>query len=79
MSLLGMKEPLPNLMENSIQIPWDYLERSGELGEAAVASRFLMNSVEIMIRQGERRRLVLSNKAIAAYQGFLAEKPLTLV
>jgi hypothetical protein len=33
-----------------------------------------MNSVETMIRQGERRRLVFSNKAIAAYQRFLAEK-----
>ena len=28
-----MPEPLPILMEKSIQIAWDYLERSGELGE----------------------------------------------
>jgi hypothetical protein len=28
-----MSEPLPVLMENSIQIAWDYLERSGDLGD----------------------------------------------
>jgi hypothetical protein len=79
MSFPGMNEPLPHLMESSVQIAWDYLERTGELGDAAVASRFLMNTVEAMIRQGERRRLVLTNKAIVAYQRFIAEKILTLV
>jgi len=34
-------EPLPVLIENSIQIAWDYLERTGEIEDAAVASRFL--------------------------------------
>jgi hypothetical protein len=37
-----MTEPLPLLIETSMQIAWDYLERSGELGDAAVASRFLV-------------------------------------
>jgi hypothetical protein len=31
-------EPLPVLIENSIQIAWDYLERTGEIEDAAVAS-----------------------------------------
>jgi hypothetical protein len=65
-----MNEALPILMENAIQIAWDYLERTGELGDAPEASKFLMDCVEAMIRRGERRRLVLSNKAIAAYQRF---------
>jgi hypothetical protein len=65
-----MKESLPHLMESSIQIAWDYLERTGEIDDASFTSRFLMNSVQQMIEAGERSRLVLSNKAIAAYQRF---------
>lgn len=63
-----MSEPLPLLMENSIQIAWDYLERTGEIDDGAFTSRFLMTTVEDMIRRGERRKLFLSNKAISAYQ-----------
>ena len=63
-----MSEPLPLLMENSLLIAWDYLERSGELGEPQAAGKFLMETVEVMIRKGERRKLLLVNRAIAAYQ-----------
>ena len=69
-----MSEPLPILMERSIQIAWDYLERSGELGEPQVASRFLLDSVEAMVRRGERRQLALSNRAIDAYKRFRAAR-----
>ena len=69
-----MPEPLPILMEKSIQIAWDYLERSGELGEPEVASRFLLDSVELMVRHGERRQLVLSNRAIGAYKRFRLQR-----
>lgn len=69
-----MSEPLPILMERSIQIAWDYLERSGELGEPQVASQFLLDSVEAMVRRGERRQLALSNRAIDAYKRFRAER-----
>jgi len=31
-----------------------------------------------MVRQGERRQLLLSNKAIAAYQRFRAEQGMSL-
>jgi hypothetical protein len=75
-----MDEPLPLLMENSIQIAWDYLEATGELGDGHIAARFLMDSVEMMIRRGERRKLLLSNRAIDAYRKFRAERNrLTLV
>ena len=69
-----MPELLPILMEKSIQIAWDYLERSGELGEPEAASRFLLDSVESMVRHGERRQLVLSNRAIDAYKRFRMER-----
>jgi hypothetical protein len=62
--------PLHFLIEDSIQIAWDYLERTGELEEPEIASKFLLDSVELMIRQGVRSRLVLSNRAITAYLRF---------
>ena len=74
-----MYEPLPILVENSIQIAWDYLERTGELGNPEVASQVLLDSIEGMIRRGERRKLLLSNKAIDAYRRFRAERHLDLV
>lgn len=74
-----MSEPIPNLMETSIQIAWDYLDRSGELGEPEIAARVLLNTVEDLIRRGERRPLMLSNKAIDAYKRFRAERQLVLV
>jgi hypothetical protein len=69
-----MSEPLPLLMENSIQIAWDYLERSGDLGDPQIASAVLLNSVESMVRLGERRRLMLSNRAISDYKKYRAER-----
>ena len=69
-----MHDPLPILMENSIQIAWDYLERTGDLGDPEVASRFLLETVEQMVRKGERRRLLLSNYAIDAYRKFATER-----
>ena len=46
---------------------WEYLERTGELGDAAAASRFLSDTIEAMIRRGQRSRLALANRAISAY------------
>lgn len=65
-----MAETLMSLMENSIQIAWDYLERTGELQDPEIASRVLLDAVELMVRQGVRSRLILSNRAISAYQSF---------
>jgi hypothetical protein len=56
------------LMEKSIQIAWDYLERMGQINDPEFVSRFLLESVEQMVRSGERRTLMLSNRAITAYE-----------
>ena len=61
---------LASLMEESLQIAWDYLERTGEIEDNWVASRYLGDTIELMIRQGQRSRLVLSNRAITAYLKF---------
>jgi hypothetical protein len=42
---------------------WHYLNRTGELGDAMVASRFPSDTIELMVRHGERRRLMLANRA----------------
>jgi hypothetical protein len=71
-----MNISLSQLLEESFQIAWEYLERTGELGDGAIASRFLSDTIEAMIRRGQRSRLALSNRAIAAYQRFrVPEQP----
>jgi len=67
-----MAETLLTTIENSFQIAWDYLEATGELGDPDTAANHLLDTIETMVRRGERRRLLLSNKAIAAYQRFRA-------
>jgi hypothetical protein len=63
-----MSKPLPWLIEKSIQIAWDYLERTGEIANASEASRFLLKTVDEMVLKGERRKLMLANRAIDAYR-----------
>jgi hypothetical protein len=67
------------LIETSVQIVWDYLERSGELGDASTTGRFLADTIAAMVRRGERRRLMLANKAIDAYRRFKGERFIELV
>jgi hypothetical protein len=66
--------PISMLIEGSIQIAWDYLELTGEIEDTAVASRFLYDTIELMVRRGERRRLALSNMAITAYKRFKEQR-----
>jgi hypothetical protein len=63
-----MNEPLSWTIEHSLQIALDYLERSGELGDAAEASRSLLGTVDALVLQGERRKIMLANRAIEAYR-----------
>jgi hypothetical protein len=65
---------LSALLEESFEIAWNYLQASGEIEDVAVASRFLTDSIELMIRAGRRNKLVLSNRAIVAYQQFKQDR-----
>jgi hypothetical protein len=56
------------VMERSIEIAWDYLERTGQIHDPEFTSKFLLKSVEHAVRKGERRQLMLSNLAISAYE-----------
>ena len=73
-----MTETLLTLIENSFQIAWDYLEATGELGDPDTTANHLLDTIETMVRRGERRRLLLSNTAIASYRRFRAEQGLPL-
>jgi hypothetical protein len=68
-----MREPLPILMEKAVQIAWDYLEQTGQIDDPEITSWLLLDTVEHMVRGGERRRLALSNGAITAYERLRAD------
>lgn len=59
--------PAP-LLEEAVKIAVDFLDRTGEIDDLEEACRFLVNKVGFMIGQGQRNRLLLANRAIAAYQ-----------
>jgi hypothetical protein len=60
----------PLLLEESVKIAVDFLDRTGEIDDIAETCQFLVNKVEFMIAQGQRNRLVLANRAIADYQRY---------
>ena len=73
-----MSDTLQYIVAKSLEIAWDYLEGTGELGNPDRAAEHLLDTIEALIRQGERRPLLLSNKAIASYQRFRAEQGLSI-
>jgi hypothetical protein len=58
----------PFLLHEATQIAFDYLERAGEIEDPTRAYRFLASRVEALMREGVTHRLLLSNRAISAYQ-----------
>jgi hypothetical protein len=69
MSVCFKDETPPQLLaEHAIQIALDYLQRSGEIDNYAETCEFLIATVAFMIRQGQRNKLVLANRAISAFQ-----------
>lgn len=69
----------PQLREEAKQIAWDFLDRSGDIDDPAEVSRFLTDAIEFMIGQGQRNRLVLSNRAISAFQKYRRARTIELV
>jgi hypothetical protein len=56
------------LFEQSFNIAWNVLIQAGELGEPNEAFHWLAATIGTMMKNGERRRLLLSNRAIDAYR-----------
>lgn len=63
-----MTEPLPVLVENSLQIAWDFLEASGEIEDPQQTAEILLGAIKTLLLRGENRRLMLSNRAIDAFR-----------
>jgi hypothetical protein len=68
-----MSEPIPILIQTSLQIAWDFLARSGEITDPDEASDALLTIINALLLKGERRRLMLSNRAISEYRKLRAE------
>lgn len=69
----------PEILQNSFRIAWDYLEATGDLVDRDLSARFLLDEIESMMGRGERRPLMLSNKAIDAYRRARTQRTLALV
>jgi len=56
------------LLEEAVQIAFNFLSRSGEVEDPMETAGFLADRIFLMMRQGQRNRVALANRAIAAYQ-----------
>jgi hypothetical protein len=61
---------LSQTLEEAVNIAWVYLQRTGELGDGSAAAVFLTNTIDGMMRRGQRNRMFLANKAIIKYRAF---------
>ena len=68
----------PLLLDESVRIAVDFLDRTGEIDDMGEACQFLVNKVGFMIAQGQRNRLLLANRAITAYQRYRKTRTLEL-
>jgi hypothetical protein len=68
-----MPEPIPILIQTSSRIAWDFLARSSEITDPDKASDALLTIINALLLKGERRRLMLSNRAISEYRKLKAE------
>lgn len=64
----GMADPLPALVETSLQIAWDYLGGVGEIADPHETAEFLLRSIQTQVLRDETRTLMLSNRAIEAFR-----------
>ena len=62
-----MAEPPPALVKNLLEVAWNFLDALGEISDPQNTAEFLLRS-KSQILKGEKRTLMLSNRAIAAYQ-----------
>jgi hypothetical protein len=66
------------LFEEANSIAWDFLDRSNEIDDLAEARQFLADRIDFMIGQGQRNKLLLSNRAIAAFREYKKARTIKL-
>lgn len=65
-----MERSSSKILEEAVNIAWLYLQRTGDLEDDNAAAVFLSDSIEKMMRQGQRNRMFLANKALIKYRTF---------
>jgi hypothetical protein len=65
-----LETSLSQTLEEAVNIAWVYLQRTGDLGDGNAAAVFLTNTIDSMMRRGQRNRMFLANKAIIKYRVF---------
>lgn len=55
-------------VESAFFIAWSFLEKTGELGPPDASANLILDAIEAQLRTGERRELMLANRAIAIYR-----------
>jgi hypothetical protein len=78
MSVWFRDDAPPLLLEDAVKIAVDFLDRTGEIDDLGEAYHFLVNKVGLMIAQGQRNRLLLSNRAISAFQQYRRARTIEL-
>ena len=63
-----MDVPLSKLLEEAVDIAWVYLHKTDEIIDGSAAARFLTDTIEVMIRKGQRNRMFMANMAILKYR-----------
>ena len=68
---------MSNVVEQSFNIAWGFLLKSGEIRRADATANMLFNSIRSHMKVGERRPLMLANHAIDDHRrdGSPMEKP----
>ncbi|QPF89565.1 hypothetical protein [Bradyrhizobium commune] len=56
------------IVNASLDIAYDYLEQSGQVESRETARRLIIESIATQLRTGERRPLMLANRAVESYQ-----------
>ena len=59
-------------VESAFFIAWSCLEKTGELGSPDASANVILDAIESQLKTGERRPLMLGNKAIDAYRSYVA-------
>ncbi|AMA57812.1 hypothetical protein [Bradyrhizobium sp. CCGE-LA001] len=60
-------------VESAFFIAWSCLEKSGELGSPDESANVILDAIEAQLRTGERRQLMLANRAIDIYRAHAAK------
>ncbi len=66
------------VIEDAYDIAWNYLVRSGQIVDEGRSHLLLSEAIVRLLERGERHPLRLANKAISAYERYMAAVTLDL-